>query len=147
MILSEKILNDMKTAMKSGDKQRLSTIRQLRAQIKNTQIEIGKELDDSEILNVLGIAAKRRKDAMEMYQKGGRDDLYAIEESELKIIQEYLPKQMSEYEVAELIQDVIKATGATGQGDLGKVMKGVMEKAKGLADGKLIQRLVREKLN
>ena len=137
----------MKTAMKSGDKQRLSTIRQLRAQIKNTQIEIGKELDDSEILNVLGIAAKRRKDAMEMYQKGGRDDLYAIEESELKIIQEYLPKQMSEYEVAELIQDVIKATGATGQGDLGKVMKGVMEKAKGLADGKLIQRLVREKLN
>ncbi|KAA3619534.1 MAG: GatB/YqeY domain-containing protein [Calditrichaeota bacterium] len=146
MNLAEKLMHDMKEAMKSGEKQKLNTIRQIRAQIKNEQIESGDELDDAGVLKVLNNAAKKRKDAMEMYKKGEREDLFAVEEAELAIIQAYLPKQLSEAEVEAIVVEVIDEVGAHGAADFGKVMKGVMAKTKGLADGKVIQQIVRAKL-
>ncbi len=146
MGLSEKLVNDMKEAMKNGEKQRLSTIRQLRSQIKNAQIESGEELDDAAVIKVLNNAAKKRKDAMEMYKKGGREDLFAIEEAELAVIQTYLPRQLGEAEIAAIVAEVISETGAQGAADFGKVMQGVMRRTQGLADGKIVQQLVRAKL-
>lgn len=146
MGLAEKLVSDMKEAMKNGEKQRLNTIRQLRSQIKNAQIDSGEELDDAGITKVLNSAAKKRRDAMEMYKKGGRDDLFAIEEAELAIIQTYLPKQLDEAEIAAIVAEVISETGANGPADFGKVMKGTMARTKGLADGKLVQQMVRTKL-
>ena len=146
MGLAEQLVADMKHAMKNGEKQRLNTIRQLRSQIKNAQIDSGEELDEAGIIKVLHSAAKKRKDAMEMYKKGGRDDLFAIEEAELAVIQAYLPKQLDAAEISAIIAEVITETGSAGAGDFGKVMIEVMELMNGIAGGKTVQPFVRGKL-
>ena len=147
MGLFENLTEDMKAAMKNKEKERLATIRQLVAQVKDAKIaKRGEDLTEEEVQAVLNNAGKKRKDSIEAYKNAGRDDLVAIEEAELKIIQDYLPKQLSEAEIAEVVATVITETGASGASDFGKVMKETMAKLRGRADGKMIQAAVRAKL-
>ena len=149
MALKERLGEDLKVAMKSGDKLRLETIRTLRAALMEKEIELrgnGKEVTPDDEVATLASAAKKRKESIEQFQAGGRMDLVAQETTELKIIQEYLPKQMGEDEIKSVIEDVVKATGASSGGDFGKVMPQVMKQLKGKADGRMIQELVKKRL-
>lgn len=147
MSLQEKISEDLAKAMKSGDKTRVDTLRMIRAQL----IEFSKRGADHNItpedeISILTSAAKKRKEAIEEFRKANRLEMVEKEESELKIIQEYLPKQLTEEEIKEIIKKYITETGASGQKDFGKVMPLVMKELKGKADGKLVQNLVKELL-
>ena len=132
--------------MKQGDKNRVGTIRQLRAQLNNARIELGRDLTDDDAIKVLTNAAKKRKEAIEMYEKAGREDLVAKEKAELAVIQEYLPQQLSKEELEAIIDAVIKDVNATSMKDMGRVMGQVMQQVRGRADGKQVQELVRSKL-
>ena len=148
MNLLDRLTEDMKAAMKAGDQVRLSVIRQLRSQIKNAQLEAGKdhELTDDDVLRVIANAAKKAREAIELYKQGGRQDLVEKESAELAIIQEYLPEQLSEDEIAKIVDAVIAEVEATSMKDMGRVMGKVMQQVRGKADGKLVQQLVRSKL-
>ena len=146
MSLSEKIASDLKAAMKSGQRTRVDVLRMLKAQIKNTEIEKGRELTEEEEIQVLQSAAKKRKEAMELYEKGGRPELAAKEKEELTIIETYLPKQMSRQEVEAVVSAIISEVGASSVKDFGKVMKAAMGQLRGKADGKVVQEIVRSKL-
>lgn len=149
MGLKEKISDDMKAAMKSGEKLRLETLRTVRAALLEKEIELrgsGTAITSDQEMGVLTTAAKKRREAIELYEKGGRPDLSEQETRELAIIQEYLPKQLSETELKDIIREVMSQTGATASGDFGKVMPLVMKQAKGKADGKMIQELVKKAL-
>ncbi|MDQ7052097.1 MAG: GatB/YqeY domain-containing protein [candidate division KSB1 bacterium] len=146
MSILERLTEDMKAAMKGGDRDRLGTIRQLRAQLNNARIELGRDLTDDDAIAVLTNAAKKRKEAIEMYEKAGREDLVAKEKAELAVIQEYLPQQLSRQELEGIVDAVIKEVNATTMKDLGRVMGKVMQQVRGRADGKEVQGLVRSKL-
>ncbi len=146
MSLKERLKEDMKAALKAKDKEKLSVIRMLQALIKNAEIDKRGELTDEEIISLLQKYAKQRRESIEMYEKGGRQDLVEKEKRELEIVESYLPKQMSEEEIRELVAEVIKEVGASSPKDLGKVMQAVMPKVKGRADGSLVNRVVRELL-
>jgi len=146
MGLKAQLLQDMKEAMKAKDKVRLSTIRMINSLIKNAEIEKRGELTDDEIIQLLMKYAKQRKEAIEMYEKGGRQDLVEKEKAELAVVESYLPKQMSEEEIRELVKEAIEATGASSPKDIGKVMQHVMPKVKGRADGSVVNKIVREML-
>jgi uncharacterized protein YqeY len=146
MSLKEKITEDMKVAMKEGDKAKLNLIRMLRSEIRYKEIELGSELDDNGTIDVLSSAAKKRKEAIEEFKKGGREDLVAREEEELRIIFSYLPEQLSEQELLNLIDDSIAEVEAQSPMDVGKVMKVIMPKVKGRADGKKVNQMVSLKL-
>ncbi len=146
MSIIERLTEDMKAAMKQGDKDRVGTIRQLRAQLNNARIELGRDLTDDDAIKVLTNAAKKRKEAIEMYEKAGREDLVAKEKAELAVIQEYLPQQLSKEELEAIIDAVIKDVNATSMKDMGRVMGQVMQQVRGRADGKQVQELVRSKL-
>ncbi|MGB5874019.1 MAG: GatB/YqeY domain-containing protein, partial [Bacteroidota bacterium] len=141
MTLKEKVAADLQRAMKAGDRTRLETLRSVRAALLEKEKERGaqKDLSPDVELGVLTAAAKKRRESIEMFQKGGRDDLVEQEKSELAIIQEYLPKQLSEEELKETIKAVIAETGATSESDFGNVMPPVMKLVKGKADGRLVQ--------
>jgi len=146
----EQVVNDhMKEAMKSGDKVRLGTLRMLRAAI----IEFNKSGNGLQVMNeedeqkILLNAAKKRKDAIEMYKNAGRNDLQEIEETELMIIQTYLPKQLSEEEIVSAIKVLIKDTGAQSTKDLGKLMGLAMKELRGKADGNQVQAILKSLLN
>jgi hypothetical protein len=148
MGLKERISEEMKAAMKSGDRVRLETLRTLRASLMEREIEkrtAGGMTPEDEIAVVMG-AAKKRKESIEIFQKGGRADLAEQEAKELTILQEYLPRQMSEDELLGVIRGVIAETGAASAADFGKVMPAVIKQVKGKADGKLVQELVRKAL-
>jgi len=145
--LEKQLLEDMKAAMKSGDKLRLETIRSLRAQLKNAQIEKGGELSEEEQIQVLMKAAKKRKESIEQFRAVGREDRAQIEAQELAIIEAYLPQQMSEDEISRLVDQIIQEVGATSPRDMGRVMGTIMPKVKGRADGKLVQQIVKDKLS
>jgi hypothetical protein len=149
MGLMEKIRDDMKIAMKSGDKLRLETLRTLRAVLMEKEIERrGSEpgMTPEDESAVLATAAKRRKESIEQFQKGGRNDLADQEMKELAIIQEYMPKQLSADEVATVVKAAIADVAATSAADFGKVMPIVMKQVKGKADGKMVQDIVRKLL-
>ena len=149
MALKEKIAEDLKSAMKSGDKLRLETLRTLRAVLMEREIEkrgSGTDVTPEDEVAVLLSAAKKRKESIEQFEKGGRPELAEQEGKELAIIQEYLPQQMSEGEVVRVIEEVVAASGAAGASDFGKVMPAVMKRLKGKADGKMIQELVKKRL-
>jgi len=146
MGLKAQLLQDMKEAMKSKDKVKLSTIRMINSLIKNAEIEKRGELTDDEIIQLLMKYAKQRKEAIEMYEKGGRQDLVEKEKAELAVVESYLPKQMSEEEIRELVKEAVEATGASSPRDIGKVMQYVMPKVKGRADGSVVNKIVREML-
>ena len=130
MTLKEKLTADMKEAMKAKEagKQRLSVIRLVRGAIRQLEIDGKKELVDEDVLGVISKEAKQRRDAIEEFKKGGRDDLVAAAEAEIAILMEYLPKQLSTGEIKGLVQEAIAASGATSPKDMGKVMKELMPK-------------------
>ena len=142
-----KLMDDMKTAMKSGNKDELAALRNLIGKIKAKKIDKGQELNQDEILKIIITSAKQLKDSIQQYEKGGRSDLVDKESFELSIVERYLPQQMSEDEVQQIVSEVIAEVGATTMKDIGKVMGKIMKRAAGQADGNLIQQLVRKELN
>jgi hypothetical protein len=132
-----------KAALKSRDMVKLSTLRLLLAAIQNEEIRLRKELGAEEIQKVIATLSKQRSEAIELYRKGGRDDLAQKEEAELGILQAYLPQPLTEQEVQSLIRQSIAELGATGVQDLGKVMKQVMPKVSGRTDGKRVNELAK----
>ena len=147
MALMEKIMQDMKEAMKSKEKERLSTIRMLISEIKKRQIDSGKEFDDNDILGVIKSMVKSREDSVKAYREGGREDLAEKEEREVEVLKAYLPKQLSEEEVEKIVEEAIKESGAQTVRDMGKVMKIVMGKYGSQVDGKIVNKIVKEKLS
>lgn len=147
MSIEDKIFEDIKAAMKAKDSLKVGTLRMVRAQFKDAQIAKREPLNDDEQLAVLGNAAKRRREALEMYKNSGRDDLIQKEQAELDIISVYLPKQLSREEIEKVLKDIIKKTDVSSMQDLGKVMGPAMQQLRGKADGKLVQQLVREILS
>jgi len=145
--LLKKLQDEMKTAMKSGDRDRLSVIRMLISEIKKVQIDKKKELSDDEIIQVLQRYAKQRKESIKQYKEAGREDLAQKEEAELKVVQEFLPQPLSEEEIQKIVDQVIEETGASSIKDMGRVMKSVMEKIKGRADGSIVSSIVKKKLS
>ena len=146
MSLKDQLTNDMKDAMRAKDTMRLGTIRQLRSAIKNKEIEIGKELDDEAVVGVISTQVKQRREAAQMYRDNERPELAEKEEAEMAVLQSYLPAQLGEAELREIISAVIAEVGAASAKDMGKVMGPVMAKTRGCADGKLVNQLVRDLL-
>lgn len=146
MNLFDKISQDLVEAMKAKDEVRVSTLRLLVSSVKNKQIDVGHELGDDEIVDVAVKAAKQRKESIEAYKQGGRDDLVSKEEAELKILEGYLPQQMSELEIGKIVAEVISRLGASSSADMGRVMGEVMGKIQGRSDGAVVSKIVREKL-
>ncbi len=147
MSLKEQLTQDMKEAMKAKQADRLSTIRQLRSAIKNKEIEQQKELDDEAVLGVINTLVKQRREAAQMYADNDRPELAAKEEAELEVLQQYLPAQLGEDEIREIVSQVIAEVGATSARDMGKVMPQVMARTKGAAEGKIVNQIVREQLS
>jgi uncharacterized protein YqeY len=146
MSMKERLAEETKDALKSGQKLRLSTLRLLSAAVKNREVEVRHLLDDDEFVEVAGQEAKRRRDAIEAYEKAAREDRAATEREELGILQAYLPAALTDEEIDALIDRAIEETGAAGPGDMGKVMGAVMAQAKGRADGRAVQERVRRRL-
>lgn len=146
MAIRDQIADDIKSAMKSGDAFKRDTLRLLISQIKYAQIEKNAELSDDEVISVLMNAAKKRQEAIDLYEKGNRPDLKAKEQQELEIISLYLPKKITDAELDAVINDTIQKVGAKTIKDLGKVMTAIMKDLKNQVDGKKAQELVRQKL-
>lgn len=134
MSLKSTITEDMKSAMKAGDKDRLKVVRLMLAAIKQIEVDTRSELDDAAVLGVLDKMVKQRRDSVEQFAKGGRDDLVAIEEAEIGVLETYLPAKMNDAELEALIDEAIAATGAESIRDMGKVMGAIKGKAAGRAD-------------
>jgi uncharacterized protein YqeY len=152
MSLKEQIDNDLKTAMKSGDKLRTSTLRTLKSAIKYAEIEAKSELDEQDLLAVIAKQAKQRRESIEEFKKGGRNDLVEQETAELAILEGYLPAQMSEEEIRAKAEAVIAELGVTDMKGMGQVMRQLMAELKGqadggLVDGKVVNQIVRQLLS
>lgn len=149
MSLKEQLTEDMKTAMKAKaeGKQRLAVIRMVRSAIRQAEIDGKTELDDAGVVSIISKEVKSRRDSIEEFRKGGREDLVEQNEAEIAVLMPYLPKQLSEDEIRELVKAAVAQTGASSQKDMGKVMGALMPKVKGRADGKLVNTIVREALN
>ena len=147
MTFEQKINEDLKESMKSGDKLRLETLRSLRASIiEFSKSGTGKDMSEEDAQKILLNASKKRKDAIEMYKQAGRQDLLEKEESELAIISAYLPEQLSESEVVDALKSIIQQAGAEGPKDMGKVMGLAMKELRGKADGTLVQQCLKQLL-
>lgn len=146
MSLLRKLDDDLKSAMKASDGLKVSVLRMAKSSVKYRKIETGKEPSDDDIISVLSVMAKQRKESIEQFSKGGRPELAEKEAVELAIIQGYLPEQLSSEELDKIIIAAIKESAAEGLKDIGKVMRIVMSMTKGAADGKLINQRVRETL-
>ena len=142
----EKVKADMYTAMKSGDKEKANTLRNVLSKLKDKQIEKREALSNEEEIKILQTLVKQRKESIDLYEKGGRSELVAIEEKEMNIINSYLPKMMSDENIKDIVKNVIEASGANSISDMGKVMPKVMKQGKGLIDGKTAQKFVSEML-
>ncbi len=134
MSLKTQITDDMKSAMKAGDKERLKVVRLIMAAIKQVEVDKRIELDDAAVLSVLEKMVKQRRDSVDQFQKGGRDDLAEIELAEIAVLDTYLPEQLSDAELDALVEETISATGAESVRDMGKVMGAIKAKAAGRAD-------------
>src|SRR5262245_51873060 len=146
MSLCEQFRTDLTHAMKSGDKVRLATLRLLMAAVKNRQIAKGGALDDAEALEVVQLATKQRREAIALARQYGREDIAQQEESELAILESYLPVPLSTADLMQHIDAVIQELGTASDKDLGRIMRVLMPIVKGRADGALVNRLVRERL-
>lgn len=146
MGLKEQLQDDLKTAMKARDDTRRDTVRLLLGEIRNAEIDKGRDLKEDELLVLLQKQAKQRRESIEQYEAAGRDDLADSERAELDIIDEYLPDMLSEEEIREEARAQIEAVNAAGLQDIGKVMGPLMGKLRGRADGSQVQRVVRELL-
>jgi len=148
-MLKQQIVEDMKQAMKAGDASKRDTLRMLDSMIKNTEIEkLKKEegLNDEEVQTVIAKAIKQRKDSVEQYEAGGRADLADKEKKEIEILSAYMPEQMSEEKVREIVKATLAEIGATSKAEMGKAMGPIMGKLKGQADGNLVRKIVEEEL-
>jgi uncharacterized protein YqeY len=152
MDLRSRLQQDMKAALKSGDKVVLSTVRMLQSKILEREVELrttkGRDyhLNDEETIEVISSYAKQRRQSIESYLQGGRDDLVRNEQQELQVVERYLPAQLDESELEALVDRSIEETGARSLKDLGKVMKAVMAEARGAADGKIVNQIAKRRL-
>ncbi len=147
MSLNDRLSDELKQAMRERDENRKIALRLLRAAIVNEQVEKGHPLDDAEIMAVAARQAKQRRESIEAFRAGGRQDLVAAEEAQLQVLQGYLPQQMPREEVEKQAREAIARVGATGPGDLGAVMRDLMPRLKGRADGSLVSQVVKEQLS
>jgi uncharacterized protein YqeY len=146
MSLKTRILDDVKTAMRSHDRERLAALRMVTAAIKQREVDERIELDDDDVLLVLDKMCKQRRESLEQYNKAGRDDLAAQESFELELIQTYLPEQLDDTEIAALIDSAVEATGAESIRDMGAVMGSLRSQVQGRADMKQVSAAVRNRL-
>jgi uncharacterized protein YqeY len=142
MSIKETVLSDLKAATKSQEKLRLSTIRLLVAAMKNREIELRRVLDDAGIFALIASMVQQRRQAIELYQQGKRQDLADKEQKEIEILQGYLPSPLTSQELEKLVQEAVTQTGATSERDMGKVMKAIMPQVTGRADGREVNALV-----
>ena len=147
MGLEERLVEEMKQAMKSNDKAKLSTIRMIRSAVKNKEIELRKPLDDDGIFRVIQGMVKKSEESIEQFKAGGRMDLVEKETKEVETMKSYLPQPLSREEVLKIIDQTIEETKASSLKDLGKVMKSVMPKLGGKVDGALVNQWVKERLS
>ena len=146
MSLFEQIQTDMYAAMKAREKEKSGTLRITLAKLKDKRIEKRDDLSEEEEVKILQTLVKQRKESIELYKKGGREDLAIAEKNEMEILNGYLPKMMSENDIRSIVQSVVKEVGAASIADMGRVMPEVMKRGKGLIDGKTAQNFVRESL-
>ena len=147
MSLIQQLDEDLKAAMRSGDTLKRDTVRLLRGALKNAEIESREPLTDEAVLRVLAKEAKQRRDSIEEYKKGNRQDLVDREQAELEIIASYLPEAMSAEDLRQIVRESITAVGAQGPSDIGKVMKEALARVKGRADGSAVNAVVRDMLS
>lgn len=145
--IKERLKADMITAMKSKEAERLAAIRFIQAAIKKQEVDTRKDLDDTAVVAILMNQAKQRKDSIEQFKQGGREDLVAKEEAELKILQSYLPEQMSAADLEKEVMAAIQETGAKTMREMGVVVKAVMAKVAGRAEGSAVSAMVKQKLS
>lgn len=144
--IKERLSDQMKSAMKSGDKDTLSFARNLHAAIRKKEIDDRIELDDNGVLKILSTLVKQRQDSISQFRQGKREDLAVKEEAELKFLQAFMPSQMDEAEIRKIVDWAVSETKATSQKDMGNVMKLLLPKIQGRADGKLVNQIVRERI-
>ncbi|MCF7824084.1 MAG: GatB/YqeY domain-containing protein [Candidatus Marinimicrobia bacterium] len=143
MDFKKELSDQLKTAMKTRDQVALKTVRDLKARIQSREIEKGESLTEAEFIKLVQTAAKQRKEAIALYKQGNRLDLVEAEQRELSLLDKYLPQLMSDSDMTDLVKSILLETGATGMGDLGKVMGPLMKAAAGKADGKRLQEIVK----
>lgn len=147
MPLKEKLMEDLKTSMRNKDKMRKNVITMIRASIKQKEVDERVELTDSDILDIISKQVKQKKDSIEDFLRGERQDLVDLANNEIKILQEYLPSQLTEDELEVIVKDAIKETEAKTKRDIGKIMGIVMPQIKGRADGKQVNKIAMKYLN
>jgi uncharacterized protein YqeY len=148
MTIQEKIQSDLAEAMRSKEALRLSVLRMMKSAVKNKEVDKMRPLEEAEVLSVLNTLVKQRKDSVEQFRKGGREELAVKEEAEIKIIGEYLPAGASDEDIRRAIEEAVQETGAASIKDMGKVMKATMTRLAGkTADGSRVSQLVKEKLS
>ncbi len=143
----DQLQEELKIAMKAGEKAKMMGLRNIIGKIKAAQIDKGETLTDEESLKILKTAAKQLKESLDQYQKGGRDDLAEKEAFELTLLEKYLPEQLSEEQIRQTVKNIVKNTGAGSMQDMGKVMGATMQELAGSADGKIVQKIVQEELS
>jgi hypothetical protein len=147
MSLKDKLMQDLKTAMKEKNKIKKSVITMIRAAIKQYEVDNRTEINDDGVIEIIAKQLKQKKDAIEEFKKGDRQDLVDETEKEIEILLEYLPKQLSEDEIRVIVKETIEKHNASSPKDMGKVMGALMPKMKGKADGKLVSKIVKELLS
>lgn len=146
MSLFKKIQNDMYTAMKAGEKESTNTLRITLAKLKDKQIEKRDDITEEEVIKIIQTLVKQRKESIELYVQGGRNELADIEKNEIALLKKYLPQMISENDIKNIVETVINEVGATSMSDMGKIMPEVMKRGKGLIDGRIAQKFVQESL-
>lgn len=147
MSLQGEISTDLKDAMRAKDKARLSSLRLVLTAIKKKEKEVRRSLEDQEVISVISSQIRQRHESIDQYRKAGREDLAKAEESELQVLQAYIPAQLSEEEMSQAVDEIIAEVGAASMKDMGKVMKAAMAKLAGRADGRAINEMVKAKLS
>jgi uncharacterized protein YqeY len=145
--LKQSLTDDMKSCMREGDKVRLGTVRLILSAIKQQEVDTRKDLEDGDIIVILDKMAKQRRESIEQFEKAGRDDLASKEQDELKVIQTYLPSQLSDEEIASIIDEAIQSTGAESMRDMGKIMGIIKPKMQGRADMSAVSALIKSRLS
>ena len=143
----DQLQEELKIALKAGEKAKMMGLRNIIGKIKAAQIDKGETLTDEESLKILKTAAKQLKESLDQYRKGGRDDLAEKEAFELTLLEKYLPEQLSEEHIRQTVKNIVKNTGAGSMLDMGKVMGATMQELAGSADGKIVQKIVQEELS
>ncbi|MFH1085663.1 MAG: GatB/YqeY domain-containing protein [Chloroflexota bacterium] len=146
MTLQERLMEDLKDAMRAQDAVRRGTIRLVRAAIKNAEIEWQREANDEEVLQIIAREIRRREEAIVLFRQGHRQDLVDNEQAEMAVLKGYLPQQLSRDEIVAMVRQIMAEQGATSLGQLGPVMREAMARMKGKADGRLVNQVVRELL-